>query len=192
MRAMELSMMYLLVGAGLGAAWRRSEGRGGWLEGVLWPLFLPGLLARMGADRAEQRPVVGDPGRVAAVQAAVARVRGALGRWGGLPSSVDGGALCAALARGLLDQVERLGEVDAVLADQTRASAQVLARLQGLRTRLDAQLSARLVDLDDLAARVELARLGDQEGEGVGQRLAQLAALVEGVAEVHQAARRAR
>lgn len=171
MRVQELVLLYGLAAVIVGVA-LYQQGRSHWLFGIVWPLALPGLLAR-----ADERFETTEP-RVEARTGATPMER--------LQRALDlfrVGTDVAPLGSGLADLEGRLVALDGLLADPDLRDGNRRA-LRELRERLHGEHQSALDRIDDLVTAIHLAHYGGQPPEHLEEQLADLLARVEGVAEV--------
>ena len=198
MRPIELAVLYLIVGTAVTVAGWRARRSGAWMSLLLWPLFLPGMLA----TAAEAPPPARHDG--------IDRLRAALAAWEGAPQGAECNAALDAAARGLDALSDRVAQLDGVLAlpahdlgalqaerDGHPDTAAILDarianvhRLQTLRAETFQRLERGLASLDDLATRVHLARFTGDDADAVAGLLARLAAAVDSASEVASLASR--
>jgi len=197
MRVPELMFLYLLLGVGVAVASYRHHGEVRVWTTLLWPLWLPSLLA----DPAARYDTAPAASTTSARHPAVARLEEVLMAWA--PELAD---TVTALQRGLDDLEARLTALQAEVArpEHDLPSLRQAATREGpdqpvhqrrlrnvealvaLRDRLRDELATSLPHIEELSTRVQLARFRGGTVEGVGRQLAELVAAIDGTREVQQ------
>lgn len=209
MRPVELGLVYGLVGLAVALAHWRLRQPGMLWSFVLWPVFLPGLLARAsGGLDLGQGGVTGLPAPAAAVapravaagpwesriREAVGGLREALGGWSAWPELGLGAPALDAVERGLGDLALRLSRLEALgaelpaedpdLPELSEARARHRARLEGLVQAERQRLEGRLSAVTELTTQVLVARYTDADAGDIAGELARLAEVVAAVGEL--------
>jgi hypothetical protein len=168
MRPTELALLYLIATA-MVAVLLHQRGRSDWMTAAMWPLTLPGLLARTEQRFDTVEPSVSTPDPIARLQAALALLE--------VRTSVQ------PLGEGLRELDARTEALAALLRDPELRSDNQEA-LGRLHARLVAERALTLDRIDDLVTAIHLAHYGGQRVDAIDEQLADLLAMVEGVAEV--------
>jgi hypothetical protein len=173
MRLVELLVLYGFFAAVVGGWSLRSSRRSPWLHALLWPLYLPSLLASS-EDRfdtvrggATSRAAVGRLGH--ALNPVVAGFRGAL----------------LTLETGLVELEDRIGALEAHTRGAPDGAQPVL---QALLARLRAEHAAALTAVAELEAEAVVARFGGtaalgSQSEDLTRALRDLVSAVEAASE---------
>lgn len=173
MRPQELALLYLIAGLLVGVTLHR-QGRPSWLSALLWPLALPGMLADPHERFETAPPLLQVPEDQ--TPAPIARLQTAL-------KLLDVGTDVTPLGRGVVDLRERLAALDRLRAEPDLRPDNQRA-LDELRERLATEHQLALDRIDDLVTTIHLAHYGGRSLDQLDDQLADLLAMVQGVAEV--------